>query len=126
MSRYLIGKKIDFRNSRTLCLHNIKTTRLWYEKSRALSARATTESVTTITSCMTPFRGVSLHHSRAAFAAGRQSHFINHKSRSIWDFPGRLTTCASDFSDRLSDILTICTMNMENRHILTEAMLWKH
>ena len=82
MSRYLLGKKIDFRNSRTLCQHKIKTTRLWYEKSRVLSVRITTESEMAITSCMTLYLVVSRPHLPNAFAAERLSRFTSLKSRS--------------------------------------------
>lgn len=82
MSRYLIGKKIDFRNSRTLCLQNIKTTRLWYEKSRVLSARITTESEMATTSCMMLYLDASRLLSPDVSAAERLSHFTSLKSRS--------------------------------------------
>ena len=82
ISRYLLGKKIDFRNSRTLCQQNIKTTELWYEKSRDLSARTTTESEMAITSCMTLYLAASRQHSLDASAAERQSCFTSLKSRS--------------------------------------------
>ena len=82
MSRYLIGKKIDFRNSRTLCLQNIKTTRLWYEKSRVLSARITTESEMATTSCMMLYLDASRLLSPDVSAAERLSRFTSLKSRS--------------------------------------------
>ena len=82
MSIYLLGKKIDFRNSRTLCLQNIKTTRLWYEKSRALSARITTESEMATTSCMMLYLDASRLLLPDASAAERLSRFTSLKSRS--------------------------------------------
>lgn len=82
MSRYHIGKKIDFRNSRTLCFQNIKTTRLWYEKSRVLSARITTESEMATTSCMMLYLDASRLLSPDVSAAERLSHFTSLKSRS--------------------------------------------
>ena len=81
ISRYLLGKKIDFRNSRTLCLQNIKTTRLWYEKSRVLSARITTESEMATTSCMMLYLDASRLLLPDASAAERLSRFTSLKSR---------------------------------------------
>ena len=81
MSRYLLGKKIDFRNSRTLCLQNIKTTRLWCEKLRVLSARITTESEMATTSCMMLYLDASRLLLPDASAAERLSRFTSLKSR---------------------------------------------